>query len=339
MPECVICREDREHTEFPKPDAAMVCELCMEMHQFEVEDLKVFHQHQRKMHQDEAAPEEKKVPHTARSMPTALEGKPGIPKGAKKGGDTERLPAVLAPIPQPMASRRNTNAGDTQQLLVADIPLPPSANAGDTQQLLVADIPLPPSANAGDTQQLLVADIPLPPSADAGDTQRLPAVQAPGAEPAPAPQMPSAEATIDNNITCPNSACGGSFEINPWFYDTVAECPNCGLEFIIRPPAEAVEPEKKKKEPKKDASYLSALPADHPARHMGAKKKKKKKPKQDGVRCSSELPPALDMGAMAAKPSITNCPECNQRVLVRPNQGDTPVLCTACKHQFIPASS
>jgi hypothetical protein len=62
-----------------------------------------------------------------------------------------------------------------------------------------------------------------------------------------------AEAT-DKAVTCPNADCGESFEINPWFYGSLAECPTCGQSFIIRPPGTLA------------ARWLESLPADHPAR-------------------------------------------------------------------------
>ena len=66
--------------------------------------------------------------------------------------------------------------------------------------------------------------------------------QAPEAAAAPVPPPPPADAIAgmiysiasENDIGCPK--CQERFEISAEFYEQVAECPDCGSEFVIKPP-------------------------------------------------------------------------------------------------------
>ena len=112
----------------------------------------------------------------------------------------------------------------------------------------------------------------------------------------------------EKDVCCPNPECDGRFEINPWFYDTVAQCPVCNVDFIIRPPKAAESP-------------LDKLPPGHPARRR----------RKAGVRSSAELPPALEMPdpplMTRAKRETVRCPLCNRELPVTDKK---EVECLAC---------
>ncbi|MCH2174550.1 MAG: hypothetical protein MK193_02355 [Lentisphaeria bacterium] len=51
--------------------------------------------------------------------------------------------------------------------------------------------------------------------------------------------LPHAVATA-TDVKCPNSNCSSEFEVTPQLYGAVAECPECAMMFVIKPPGSAV---------------------------------------------------------------------------------------------------
>ena len=122
-----------------------------------------------------------------------------------------------------------------------------------------------------------------------------------------------AEAT-EKAVTCPNPDCGESFEINPWFYESLAECPTCGQNFVIRPPGALA------------ARWLDSLPKDHPARATANANR--------DLRSSAELPPPMEVPMARARDGVVICPDCRVTYEVGPETAGTMVQCEKCHCEF-----
>ena len=126
-------------------------------------------------------------------------------------------------------------------------------------------------------------------------------------------QLPHAVAT-ETQVACPNPQCPETFEINPWFYGSVAECPKCGSRFVIEAPDTS-------------SAWKEALPPGDPARTTQSNIKK-------GLRSRDELPAALDMSISPARNKMIRCPKCHTAFPASPDVYGATVQCSECDCEF-----